>query len=1001
MRRIRIMLLALLCVGLSSPLFAVETVKKTSTVDNFTSNITAKAFDRYVGEFYTGLATDDTTDVKYTISKAGRSDTTFTGLAGTTATACQVLNAQMAIASTDGTAAAWVGFKNKDDATSGALSATSATAISATTAKTGANQIKLTDGNNATKISKIAGGYYNGTDIAGGTNANTPAGAYFFTKVQATNDISALGGIEAFRFVTATTIYRIGTGTFASPESPNALAYNLTIGQINGDGAPLRKGSNQTALANDANSFVANMYWNSELKTLFIASNVYTLAQPAAGANRDFYVAISKVTFNSTNDALMIISDVIPHDKNALSNRDTTIFTSSKNPNTSAVGTFSPKLHKIRTMKTSTNLHYLIVNGKVVSTGATTTGNEFWALRYNPTAAATITGNDNTKGQIIPNNSLGFTLENHFTLTDAAGVTTKGLDGGNTGSLQVGGQTAPWQPAYTANDMEVVGDTVYVSMSGSVRDANNDPGVWASTAMFDKDGVIIGWTAWERVMPALGGITTYEDKAHFFSVDAKNNKLWAVIPGAADDAKKVVRMKWADGVATAFTDNSLVDSLYKKFRALTYKNCICVLDIPKSTPGIYGTSTSAASLALFGGYEKVYFARTQYLSGGIIIPTAINGFADGANFLETPLPSGAATVRCLGYSRRVANENSSYFFAGTDKGLWAYCHPTTFAGFNGSTGLTTLAAAPFTDDPNSFAWKQLFASDIKGAVTAIDADGTYVYVVEQDLTTVGGFTSKLWRLPLGIVATSMTPVLIAQSGLDEIPANTIFTGFKFITDAQGVRDIDASGKSAHRGIISTNLGLIQSSEALANLTTAGNNAPNTWIAVSSSRAYRSLYSPKRVPATPASNDGACHKVFANAFYDAENNWYQNSSYHQFGSNVTMNDTGENTRNASGYINYTNRDMATGTSRKNYVDRSMNFWTDGGRRFYTRFNASEWVADKTKPNMLESLPFDAQQWNMSTPYKTSDVETENIYWIENISGLGIILAGTGNGVIALE
>jgi len=34
---------------------------------------------------------------------------------------------------------------------------------------------------------------------------------------------------------------------------------------------------------------------------------------------------------------------------------------------------------------------------------------------------------------------------------------------------------------------------------------------------------------------------------------------------------------------------------------------------------------------------------------------------------------------------------------------------------------------------------------------------------------------------------------------------------------------------------------------------------------------------------------------------------------------------------------------------------------------------------------------------------TDVNTENhtIYWVENISGLGIILVGTSNGVIALE
>ncbi len=978
MRRIRIMLLALLCVGLSSPLFAVETVEKT-TGNNFTANIVAKAFDRYTGDFYIGLGA---AEAAYTISKAGRSALTFTGIADGADVPVARANGYFGLASTNGTNANYVGFNTLATTGNTGLSAIATTGGAKFDAALGtaAAQINLTDGTAATTISKITGGYYDGSagDLGGS------AGAYFFVRARKAAfdgiDFTATSGIKAFRVNTATPAF-VGVGVTTANE--HAVKYDAAIGAA-GDGSPARHTS-VIALANDTDSHINDMYWDQKLNTLFLCSTI----KGGDGASK--LMAISKVKFKNLAEEKLVISDIVGSGINPLADDTSTIFIK----NTTATDTIS--ILKIRTMQTSTGKWYLIVNGDIGAEN--TVGNKFYALRYDKDASLGADPLDTAPylGKIVQNNTAGSALAADFTL-DAA---NNALDGGNTGSLQVGGQVAPWQPAYTASDMEVVGDTVYVSMSGSVRDANNDPGVWASTAMFDKDGVIIGWTAWERVMPSQGA--TFYDRTNFFAIDAVNNKIWAAPYSAEDEYKKVVRMGWVDGVATAFTANSLPASLYNKFSALTYKNCVCTLDLPALTPGLAKATHDAAqlaSIALFGGYEKVCFARTSTwgktsATEHAQVPTAIAGFAAGANFIETSLPSGAATVRCLGYSRRVDNSASSYFFAGTDKGLWAYCHPTTFAGFNGSTGLTTLAAAPFTDGANSFAWKQLFASDIKGAVTAIDADGTYVYVVEQDLTTVGGFTSKLWRLPLGAVATSMTPVLIAQSGSDEIPANTIFTGFKFITDAQGVR---ATG--AHRGIISTNLGLIQSSEALKNLTTAGNNAPNTWIAVSSSRAYRSLYSPKRVPATPATNDGACHKVFANAFIDAENNWYQNSSYHQFGSNVTMNDTGENTRNASGYINYTNRDMANGT-RKNYVDRSMNFWTDGGRRFYTRFNASEWVADKTKPNMLESLPFDAQQWNMSTPYKTSDVETENIHWIENISGLGIILAGTGNGVIALE
>ena len=60
--------------------------------------------------------------------------------------------------------------------------------------------------------------------------------------------------------------------------------------------------------------------------------------------------------------------------------------------------------------------------------------------------------------------------------------------------------------------MQVVGDTVYVSVAGYNQDASNlntvgeEAGVFSSTAIFDKDGFIRAWTPWQRAVPYRGPI---------------------------------------------------------------------------------------------------------------------------------------------------------------------------------------------------------------------------------------------------------------------------------------------------------------------------------------------------------------------------------------------------------------------------------------------------------------------------------------------------------------
>ena len=1011
-RKITIKLLSLIfSVSMFSPVLAVELISGTDVADQpFSQNVTGKAFDRYTGEFFVGTAVA-TVPAGNTISKAGRADSVFTGLANAGDEAnCLSSEGKFAIASADGTSAKYVGFSVATGAapsdfrlipTAGATDAV-AIALGA-----GADEINVIGPAVSANVGKFTGGYFE--QPAGWGEARTATGAYFFARARFTaaaidaSDMTAGAGIKAFLVNDTAPLTVTGIGTTANE---CAVIYDSVIGAVAGDGAPMRNAS-ANALAIDANSVTTDLHWDPILKTLFVSS---TLLAPVAAA--DFLMAISKVKFRDEANSRLNISDVLPQAINGLAGDLTSIFTVGTPIAANAAN--SPGIHKIRTMHTSTSKVYLIVNGGV---DTTTNGNTFFALRYDPEQyivvpqAPVVSLDTAKKGMVVANDVAGTALGAGFTRTVAGNA----LDGGNAGSLVIGGGAAPWPVTAVASDMEVVGDTVYVSYAAADRDLNNDPGVWASTAMFDKDGVVIGWTTWERVMASqVVSTEDFRDRTFGFAIDASNNKIWAVTQPVAGNPTRVVRHDWN---TSEFADDSLPKVVNAAFGAGTYSDITCVLDLPKNTPGIFNaanTDNFIKAMTMFGGYERVAFAVTEKgdSTNVWIEPTEAAGFGVPETFKDTAL-EGAGTVRCLGYSRTQAAGGSTdgYFFAGTDKGLWIWAVTDAAkgnqVGFDSNVGLDTLIADPFISATNS--WQQMMDTTvnkiISGPVTSIDSDGTYIYLIEQDVTSVQGtIISKLWRISIEIdvaaMETSVNTVIIAQSGKDEIPANAIFTDFKFITDIDGARNARLGANTDHKCILSTNVGAFYPTQALAGFTTvavagATPNAPQGWESKEADKFIGSLFAPKRVPVAPAANDGITHRVIANTLIDDSRGfgYFQNTALTSFNSSSNLTDVGS--------ARYTNLSMAAGTDTLTYLNnRALSFWSDGGRRFYTRRNVSEsW--GNADFNMLNSFPYNAKEWNMSEPFGDDATNGQTIYWVESISGLGIILAGTPNGVIALQ
>lgn len=975
--------LALVGLALNASLQAVEIISKTTGTPDFTNTITAKTFDRCSGTFFVGLTAGEAT---FAISKAGPSDTTFTPIA----TDADVNNAgigELSLIPKDHTTC--VGCD---------CTGTAATdiAVSFDFGQTNSTRIAVGD---------VAGASFTLSGILAGAAGNTIRRVSHIT----TNTFMVFArGVAAGAAPATVDIFgdplnssidtiRVDTAV-AGPQL--RIIQGVVGGTVGGTAGvrldptsqQLRSGPATTVRAMN----VRDMTWSDDLQRLYIAMTVIGVP----GTNRSTYGLVQGTVNASGQLTLDYITSGTPQD-----NTINTIFAYGFN-----VGlTSTIDIRKVRTMKTSTGLNYLIINGGIMkgtAAGALSNGilpgNKIYAL---PLGSATTS----QAGKIVMNRvSTGPSAQScdasrffDTPLTDSFQILANAIAPVLADwdmSTTVGNCTAPWRQDIFASDMVVVGDTVYVSMSGLPRDASNDPGVWASQAMFDNTGKIISWTAWQRVFPSLAGglgVASNGDRVPFFDVDAETGKLWRV-----DFARhEVTRTVWE---TTGFATGSLAAVIGTNLSDGTFS----MLDLIGATPSCQGPLGFSGSntFALFGGQEKVLFVHPDGATNTVTLPTA---FDTPANSLITSNGlAGAGSILSLGYTH---NTRVNYFLAGSQTGLYMYAQPTG-AGFNTLavpfTDLASLPLVPATDQ-----WFRV--SGIDAAVKSIVACEGKILFLSQDITTTGGIFDRIQMMTVGgtVAATAATLKTVAISG-KAFPANTVLSGFTITTNLSLTADGDGFPCSCY-GVVTTNDGVYTTTTDITHLV----NVAGEWTKVTGT-------------------DGIALNFLRNAakFYDgstttsailkSEKVWciyladgtivcpgtFQNSRFMQIG-NDASGDCAEGANGnlgAGGFVPLPDCNCTAIPSEKFYwtsrcningdrlLDRSLTLWSDGARRFFTRFSPNDVVF-----NSLLSLPYGCDSFCMTVPYADPALSAvPRIYTIENLSSTGQILAGTDTGVVVL-
>lgn len=635
---------------------------------------------------------------------------------------------------------------------------------------------------------------------------------------------------------------------------------------------------------------------------------------------------------------------------------------------------------KLDTMHTSTDRHYLIVNGGFGLVA--TNGHKVFAVPLVgpngdvPGACALVS---NTATPVV-----------NFEKSSSAAAELLAED--DTAAI-VGGAALPVAAAAAAiNQMTVVGDTVYCSANATVS-STEEPGLWYSQAIFNDLGTIVKWTNWSKAVPnEVSGAGVADGSCKFFAVDAARGKIWTIANGDLD--KVHVNIWGKEGAATTYRgqiNSALTGGCYSFFHLGQH-----VKNLGDKVLSRY---------ALFGGDNQVVAIRTG-LANTTASYTAIEqstgatlGAAPGAwNADENKAVSltlgleNAGPITALGWSGAgESGEDTNFLFAGGNKGLYIY-GTNAGAGFVSDTanvlGAMNHASSIFSTSTHKWHAHTGITDPVVKIINIPHATDPVVLVLTH------GTTHKVWRIQGGTTTTDIDTVA-------EVITNTAavltagLAGDDFATVSQ-IHDIqlvpfDGNTETKWELLVSTDLGDYISVEANGAGIVKATAAADMDMAQISDAAHLSYFFSAPSKARP-------HETVwtVDQDYDASTgNPSIKSRLNQLclnttGTTRTFDPANDFTSNSGIYFDNVNRLVAP-------------LYSNGSMRFMANRVTPH---SNTNYSTLNALPYKvgATEFNMTALTAIPDSVIANdikcVYWIDDC-GAGHIMAGTDIGVISLE
>ena len=525
--------------------------------------------------------------------------------------------------------------------------------------------------------------------------------------------------------------------------------------------------------------------------------------------------------------------------------------------------------------------------------------------------------------------------------------------------------------------MMVIGDAVYCSVSTQQeQDDANVSGLYCSQAEFDHRGQIVQWSVWTQVLPnEVSGESAENGSCSFFAVDAIEGKIWTI---PTHDLTAVRVSQWEQPTAT--------DTLVGSVNALLEGPCYSQLVLNKGTSNY--AEQQKAQLTLFGGNNKVVAVRTGIATGNdttsIVRPTT-SWTATSPQAVDVSIGlENAGAINTFGATAQNSELTDNYVLAGTNSGLYAFVNTDTETGINANNNDDNFSTdlTPFN---GTHSWKHVDAigtDPVVKIVTMASNDAPVTFVLTH------GARHKLWRLGssgnLTLTALNATAALVWTADTLDNSAGLPC----FFYDIVSIKAEDFQNGSTL--LLATNTGLYKAANPIED-----NGTAITFDALNLSNECNSITS---LFTQNGGLDPQTLYYVRQALRQAPGGGWApavTSSLGQisFAVNPSTTDASEYYQALSG-DRIARGNIPLGPSIKN-------FFTDGGRRFYIE----QVEGDSKNGCTLHTVPFysDAAHYNITEFDDLADsvVDSANtFYWVNNI-GAGYLMAGTDNGVIALQ
>jgi len=401
--------------------------------------------------------------------------------------------------------------------------------------------------------------------------------------------------------------------------------YNLSMGILgnqsiafNNSLLALKIGSNVT-INTDVDPAI-DMHWNSRLERLYIAVSVTS----AVGVNN----GARAIVVGRFEDGKLIFEKFVP---------DAAVTGSSNDIIIGANNGRSSSIYKVRTMLTSTGVHYLIVNGgnnAVAESGIRKVANQVYAIPLVDlrlptdvswkTSALQGTASKVTVAPVADYNEKTRRLRLRSFRTAAS--TSDDLFKTSDQAAQVGAGNVPFilpdapTTARTVKDMFVKGDAVYVSVAadyGSSGGQPQQPGLFHSRAIFDENGAVAAWTPWELVAGT-------DERNYGASIDTSVGNFWFLTGSGDSNVNTVKRTLWGigakDGLLGGTTSDAsvgLVSLMNQQLPEVTGGvQAMSIFDANNNVVGIPNSGLTGTTVLLASGYKKFLFIKTGDNSKG-------------------------------------------------------------------------------------------------------------------------------------------------------------------------------------------------------------------------------------------------------------------------------------------------------------------------------------------------------------------------------------------------